>query len=157
MAKALEGKVAIITGAASGNGLAGAEAFARAGAQVVLADIDGPAVTAAAKAIDPSGVIATAAECDVREEEALVGVFDLATERFGAIDVVWNNAGVESFAPMLLATDDDYRRVFDVNVLGVIHGTKLGLATAEPSFRPRASPGSRAWRCRRSTRHRRRR
>lgn len=95
MAKALEGKVAIITGAASGIGLAGAEAFARAGARVVLADIDGPAVTAAAKTIDPEGVIATAAECDVREEEALVGVLDLATERFGAIDVVWNNAGVE--------------------------------------------------------------
>lgn len=121
----LDGKVAIITGAASGIGLAGAEAFARAGARVVLVDIDAAAVDAAAKRLDPNGV---AAESDVRDEAALAKVFDLALERLGGVDIVWNNAGVESFGPIVAATDDDYRHVFDVNVLGVLHGTKLGLA-----------------------------
>lgn len=121
----LDGKVAIITGAGSGIGLAGAEAFVRAGARVVLVDIDAAAIEAAAKRLDPDGV---AAACDVRDEAALAKVFDLALEQFGGIDIVWNNAGVESFGPIVAATDDDYRRVFDVNVLGVLHGTKLGLA-----------------------------
>lgn len=127
MAGVLDGKVAIITGAASGIGLAGAQAFVREGARVVMADVDGPAVTAAAKRIDPDGRVATGFECDVRDEGMLAAAFDLGMERMGGLDIVWNNAGVESFAPVVMATDDDYRRVFDVNVLGVLHGTKLGL------------------------------
>jgi meso-butanediol dehydrogenase / (S,S)-butanediol dehydrogenase / diacetyl reductase len=124
----LEDKVAIITGAASGIGLAGAEAFVRAGARVVLVDVDDPALSLAAKRLDAEGDRAVAAVGDVRDEQSVAAAFDLAFERFGGLDIVWNNAGVESFGPVVAASDEDYRRVFDVNVLGVLHGTKLGLA-----------------------------
>lgn len=124
----LDGKVAIITGAASGIGLAGAEAFVRAGARVVLVDIDEPALSAAAKRLDREGTVAVASVGDVRDEAAVAAAFDLAVERFGGLDIVWNNAGVETFGPVATVSDEDYRRVFDVNVLGVLHGTKLGLA-----------------------------
>lgn len=128
MAGALDGKVALITGAASGIGLAGAEAFLREGARVVMVDIEGAAVAAAAERLDVAGASAVGTECDVRDEEVLAAAFDVGVERWGQVDVVWNNAGVESFAPLAMVTDDDYRRVFDVNVLGVLHGTKLGLS-----------------------------
>jgi len=123
----LQGKVAVITGAGSGIGLAGAEAFVRAGARVVLLDIDDAAVTAAAKRLDAEGE-AVAVVGDVRDEATVESAFDVGTERFGGVDVVWNNAGVESFGPTVAVSEDDYRRVFDINVLGVLHGTRVGLS-----------------------------
>jgi NAD(P)-dependent dehydrogenase (short-subunit alcohol dehydrogenase family) len=125
--RTLQGKVAVITGAGSGIGLAGAEAFVAAGARVVLVDIDEQALAVAAKRLDADEIAAVPVPCDVRDEGALSAALDVAEARFGRIDTIWNNAGVESFGPMVAASDEDYRRVFDVNVLGVLHGTKLGL------------------------------
>lgn len=64
----------------------------------------------------------------MRDHGALAAAFDRAQERWGrVVDVVWNNAGVEWFGPLVLSAENQYRRVFDVNVLGVLHGTMLGL------------------------------
>jgi NAD(P)-dependent dehydrogenase (short-subunit alcohol dehydrogenase family) len=123
----LTGKTAIITGGASGIGRTGAERFIEAGAHVVIVDIDEAAAHKVADEIDPSGATVVAHGADVADEGQLAAAFDLAVERFGGIDCVWNNAGVETLGPIAMATTDAFRQLFDVNVLGVILGTKLAL------------------------------
>lgn len=123
----LTGKTAIITGGASGIGRAGAQRFVEAGARVVIVDLDEAGAHKAADEIDPSGTSLAALGADVTDEAQLTQAFDLAIERFGRVDCIWNNAGVEVIGPIAMTTTDAYRKLFDVNVLGVILGTKLGL------------------------------
>jgi NAD(P)-dependent dehydrogenase (short-subunit alcohol dehydrogenase family) len=121
----LDGKVALITGGASGIGLAGAKAFLREGASVLLADIDGAAAETSAKELGHEAAIGFA--CDVRSETEVTAAFDHVLQRWGHLDIVWNNAGVESLGPMAMTSDDDFHRIFDTNVLGVLHGSRLAL------------------------------
>lgn len=126
----LEGKTAVITGAASGMGKAFALRFARAGMNIVLADIEAPALTDAVAEVAALGVEAVGVETDVADEASVAALAAGAIDRFGRVNVVCNNAGVaggtllDGAGGMALA---DWRWVIDVNLWGVVHGHKAFL------------------------------
>lgn len=123
----LSGKVALITGAASGLGRTAAELFASEGARVVVADVvDGDDVISA---IDAAGGEATYVRCDVTDSDSVAAAVEHARDEFGALHVLYNNAGV-------MLSDDDgpentplstYERTMDINVKGVLLGCRHAL------------------------------
>jgi D-sorbitol dehydrogenase (acceptor) len=116
----LEGKIAAITGAGSGMGKAIAQAYAREGAKVVIADIDRDAAQAVADEIGAGGGEATAAQTDVRDQAQAQAMVDAAVERFGGLDILVNNAGVGKIIPFLETTERDWDAMFDVNCKGLL-------------------------------------
>ena len=114
----LEGKVAIVTGASSGLGVAFAQGFAEAGADVVLGArrVDRLADTAAL--VEGAGRRAIAVETDVASPEACQELVDAAIETFGRVDVLINNAGVGTAVPATRETPEQFRQVIDVNLNG---------------------------------------
>src|SRR5436305_1228059 len=88
------GKVALVTGASSGMGLATAKAFAEAGAVVVLADVREDVVTAEAEKLAGMGHKAIAVKCDVSDDGQVAAMVDRAVGEFGRLDAAFNNAGV---------------------------------------------------------------
>lgn len=118
------GKVAVVTGAASGIGFALAERFARAGLHVVLADIEPDALDAAEQKILAHGVKTLAVPTDVSDEAAVQTLAKAAFDRFGAVHVVCNNAGVVSIADPWLGPVSAWKWVLGVNLWGVVHGIR---------------------------------
>jgi NAD(P)-dependent dehydrogenase (short-subunit alcohol dehydrogenase family) len=118
------GKVAVVTGAASGIGYALAERFARAGLHVVLADIEQDALDAAEQKILAHGVKTLAVATDVSDEAAVQALAKAAFDRFGAVHVVCNNAGVVSIADPWLGPVSAWKWVLGVNLWGVVHGIR---------------------------------
>jgi NAD(P)-dependent dehydrogenase (short-subunit alcohol dehydrogenase family) len=118
-----EGKVAIVTGAASGIGRALAAALARRGATVVLADIDEPAAKAAADALaaGPPGR-ASGVALDVTDHEAVAELVERTARDHGHLDFVFNNAGVGMGGAAHDMTMAHWDRAIDVNLRGVVHG-----------------------------------
>jgi len=121
------GKTAVVTGAASGIGFALAERFARAGLNIVLADIEQEALDAAEQEIAALGVQTLAVRTDVSDEEAVQVLAVAAVERFGSVHLVCNNAGVESNADAWLGPISAWKWVLGVNLWGVIHGIRAFL------------------------------
>ena len=121
------GKVAVVTGAASGIGFALAERFARAGLDIVLADVEEGALAAAERQISILGVKTLAVTTDVSEEASVQALAATAVERFGAAHVVCNNAGVESVADPWFGPTSAWQWVLGVNLWGVIHGIRAFL------------------------------
>jgi NAD(P)-dependent dehydrogenase (short-subunit alcohol dehydrogenase family) len=119
-----QGKVAVVTGAASGIGFALAERFARAGLHVVLADIEPDALEAAEQKIQAHGVKTLAVRTDVSDEAAVQALAKSAFDRFGAVHVVCNNAGVVSNADPWLGPVSAWQWVLGANLWGVIHGIR---------------------------------
>jgi 3alpha(or 20beta)-hydroxysteroid dehydrogenase len=117
----LQGKVAIITGAAGGIGAAAAHAFAHEGATLLLTDADGERVGRVAAELAP---VATAHAHDVASEEDWDAVVGIARRSHGRIDVLVNNAGVFLAAPLSGTSIEDFRRVIDVNAVGVFLGMR---------------------------------
>lgn len=117
----LSGQVAVVTGAASGIGLAMAKRFADEGMRVVLADIEDGPLDAATEAVRSLGVEAVSMRSDVSQEASVAGLADLAYDTFGAVHVLCNNAGVvtrhDSWGSL-----DDWRWVIDIDLWGVIYG-----------------------------------
>jgi NAD(P)-dependent dehydrogenase (short-subunit alcohol dehydrogenase family) len=114
------GKVALVTGAASGMGLATAQAFAEAGAAVVLADFKEDAVNAAAEGLAAAGHKALAVPCDVSDDTQVAAMVDRTVAEFGRLDAAFNNAGVMArIAPTADSTRQDWDRVIGVNLRGV--------------------------------------
>ena len=125
----LEGKVAVITGAGSGMGRAAAQVFAREGAKVLAADISGgqdDTAAALGDAVVPLRV-------DVTDEAAVEAMLAAAVEAFGRVDAVLNVAGIGAHSPLAETTVEDYERVMDVNLKGVMLGTKHALRTMVPA------------------------
>jgi NAD(P)-dependent dehydrogenase (short-subunit alcohol dehydrogenase family) len=114
------GKVALVTGAASGMGLATAQAFAEAGAAVVLADFRDDEVKAAAEKLVAGGHKALAVRCDVSDDAQVAAMVDRAVAEFGRLDAAFNNAGVMArIAPTAESSREDWDRVIGVNLRGV--------------------------------------
>ncbi|RED12202.1 L-iditol 2-dehydrogenase [Pontivivens insulae] len=113
----LEGKVALITGAARGIGLSFAEAYLREGARVVLADIDHDRAQQEARRL---GVGALAVALDVTRQDSIDAAISEASEAFGPIDILINNAAIFTAAPIVEIERADTARVFDINVNGTL-------------------------------------
>jgi NAD(P)-dependent dehydrogenase (short-subunit alcohol dehydrogenase family) len=121
------GKVAVVTGAAGGIGLALAERFAASGLSVVLADVDGEALDVAADTIAATGVEVLAVPTDVSDESAVQDLAAATMDRFGAAHIVCNNAGVSSMADPWTGPISSWEWVVGVNMWGVIHGVRAFL------------------------------
>jgi D-sorbitol dehydrogenase (acceptor) len=113
----LAGKTALITGAARGIGLAFAQAYVREGARVAIADI---AIDRAREAAAGLGDAAIAVEMDVTQQESIEAAVAETVDRLGRIDILINNAALFTAAPIVEITREDYARVFDINVGGVL-------------------------------------
>ena len=115
-----ENKVALVTGAGSGMGLATAKAFAEAGAAVVLADFRAEAVEAEARRLIAAGYKAIAVRCDVSDDAQVEAMVDRTIAEFGRLDAAFNNAGVMArIAPTADSSREDWDRVIGVNLRGV--------------------------------------
>src|SRR5579872_3760088 len=113
-------KVALVTGAAAGMGLATANAFAEAGAAVVLADFKEDAVKAAAEELIATGHKAIAVRCDVSDDAQVAAMVDRAVAEFGRLDDAFNNAGVMArISPTADSTREEWDRVIGINLRGV--------------------------------------
>lgn len=123
-----EGQVALVTGAGSGMGLTTAQAFAEAGAAVVLADFNEAAVRSAAEQLVSEGHKALAVRCDVADEAQVKEMVDLTVATFGRLDAAYNNAGINSpVAETADASSEEYERVMAVNLRGVWNCMKYEL------------------------------
>lgn len=115
-----ENQVALVTGAASGLGLATARAFAESGAAVALADVDEGAARRAAEALSAKGHRVIAIRCDVSDDADVEAMVAHTVETFGRLDIAYNNAGVQNvLAEAADAPRDDYDRVMGVNLRGI--------------------------------------
>jgi len=121
------GKVAFVTGAASGIGLGIAGALAGAGMKVMLADIEKPALENAAKDLRSSGATIQTIVCDVSDARSMVAAADATVAAFGKVHVLCNNAGVSTGGLVEECDDGDWDWVIGVNFLGVLHGCRAFL------------------------------
>jgi NAD(P)-dependent dehydrogenase (short-subunit alcohol dehydrogenase family) len=116
-------KVALVTGAARGIGLATAKRFLAEGWRVALLDIEAELLKSAVTALaDPDSTLAL--PCDVSDAKAVAGAMGAIERRFGRLDALVNNAGVAMFAPLLDTSDEDWKRVLEVNLTGPFLCTK---------------------------------
>ena len=132
----LDGKVALITGSGRGQGLVAAQRFAAEGARIVINDIDDESVSAAVGAIRSAGGEAVGAVGDVSKSDDVQRALRVATDSFGGLDILYNNAGVGysatrrfgiAMSDILACTEEDWRRILDINIGGVFLFCKYGV------------------------------
>ncbi len=119
----LDGKVAVVTGASSGIGEATAEALAAEGATVVAAARREERLESLRRRLEESGARVLTARCDVTDEDQAHELIRTAREEFGRVDILVNNAGVMLPSKVEKGFSDDWRKMFDVNVLGLLYAT----------------------------------
>jgi len=128
MTGVLEGKVALVTGAGGGIGLATAKAFAEAGASVVVADRDEELIGKAAEGLRSAGYTTIGVTCDVTDKAQVTAMIEQAVDTYGRLDAAFNNAGVNSDSAPLLDTDDEeFDRIINVNLRGMWNCMKAEL------------------------------
>jgi len=135
--KDLRNRVAVVTGAASGIGLALAERFATEGMKLVLADVEAEPLAAAVAGFEARGVAVTSAIVDVSRAEQVEALADRAWQVFGGAHVVCNNAGVSAGGRSWEIPGSDWEWVLGVNLWGVIHGIR----TFVPRMLKQGGPG----------------
>ena len=127
------GKLAIVTGAAGGIGMATACRLGQEGAAVVLAGLHAEPLRAACEAVMLAGAPqAWPSVCDVAVETQVQACVDEAMQRFGRLDLVVNNAGLMSFKPLEEFTGDDWNRILGVDLLGAFYFTKYAFLHMKP-------------------------
>lgn len=119
----LQDRVAIVTGGASGIGLACAVRLAAEGARVVIADLDADKAIAAAAGIE--GAIGLG--CDVSDENQVAACVQATVDHAGRLDIIVNNAGMMIFKPLVETTSADWLKVLGVDLMGAVHFIKAGL------------------------------
>ena len=121
----LEGKVAIVTGAASGMGKAIAIRYAQEGAKVVLSDLNLEGAKEVVNTIEANGGTAIAVQTNVAKEEDIQNMVDTAVTTYGTVDILVNNAGImDNMEPAAEITDQAWDRVFAVNTTSVMRATR---------------------------------
>lgn len=123
----LDGRVAVITGASSGIGEATAEALAAEGAIVVIAARREERLEDLRQRIESNGTRAKVIQCDVTDEEQAHGLIRQAKEEFGHVDILVNNAGVMLISKVEKGLSDEWRQMFDVNVMGLLYVTDAAI------------------------------
>ena len=118
----LQGKVAVITGGASGIGRAVADKAAAEGMRIVLGDIEAGPLKLAVDDMPSTGAEVLGVVTDVSDRASVEALRDAALERFGAVHLVHNNAGIGLGGPIWEVTEEDWRWILGVNLWGVIHG-----------------------------------
>jgi NAD(P)-dependent dehydrogenase (short-subunit alcohol dehydrogenase family) len=123
--KEFKGKVAVITGGASGLGREFANQAASLGMKIVLADVQADALDKARQELTAGGAQVTAVRCDVRHAVEVQALADAAIKEFGSVHLVFNNAGVGSGGLIWENSESDWEWVLGVNLWGVIHGVRI--------------------------------
>lgn len=137
MAGRIEGRIAIVTGAARGIGLAIAARFAREGAGVLMCDIDEDVLTEAAAPLRAENRDILVCRCDVADEASIAAMIAAAVRRWGRIDILVNNAAISDDTPIDDLTSDRWREVLAINLDSVLNAVKLAL----PHMSSGAGPG----------------
>ena len=122
--KRFSGKVALVTGGTSGIGKATAIEFARAGAKVVVSGRREKEGAEVVRQIEKLGGEAAFVRADIAKDDDVKAMVKFTVDKFGKIDIAFNNAGVEWKGPLDQATEAEYRRVFDINVWGVLNSMR---------------------------------
>ena len=127
MRNRFEGKTVFVSGAASGIGRAIATAFAGAGARLVISDVDSNGLREACAQIEKAGADCTSICCDLRDESAVADLAAKVRAQAGVLDILVNNAGIGYLGRFLDTSTEAWRRVLDVNVMGMVHVTRAFL------------------------------
>lgn len=124
----LEGKVAVVTGAASGMGKAIAELYAAEGAKVIVADLNLEGAEAVVEGITANGGTAKAVKANVAKQEDVESMIDAAVNDYGTLDILVNNAGImDGFEPVGDITDERWDLIFDINTKGVMRAMRKAI------------------------------
>ena len=123
----ISGKSAVISGAASGIGRATAVALARAGARVIVADVDDRGGAETVDLVGRAGGIAVFRHCEVTRTEDLAGAFACALDHFGRFDIAFNNAGIGERQPLFEDESGEFQRVVEVDLIAVIDATRVAV------------------------------
>ncbi|MFC1873043.1 SDR family NAD(P)-dependent oxidoreductase [Chloroflexota bacterium] len=141
MTARLENKVAIVTGAAQGIGLAISRAFAAEGASVMLGDVNEATINAAAAEITARGAKAKAIRCDVRDANSVKQIVAGAVDKFGGLDIVVNSAGITRDMAMFKMTEDDWDSVVDIALKGSFMLTQAATGWMVPQAKKEREAG----------------
>lgn len=124
----LQGKVAVVTGAASGMGKAIAELYAREGTKVIVADLNLEGAEAVVKEITDNNGVAKAVQVNVAKQEDIDNMIDTAVREYGTLDILVNNAGImDGFEPVGEISDERWDMIFDVNTKGVMRAMRKAI------------------------------
>jgi NAD(P)-dependent dehydrogenase (short-subunit alcohol dehydrogenase family) len=123
--KDFKDKVVVITGGATGIGFSFARQFGKEGAKVVICGLRENRLQEAVKKLIDLGIEARFLIADVTKREAVEALADFAWKEFGHVDVIMNNAGIVSIAKVIDSTENDFRKIYGVNIFGVLNGSSV--------------------------------